>query len=64
MSAVEDNYKGVGASAGMAYAHKVGAESSVDINLAKQLNVLLTQLGVKGEKYSYECWMFSSWLWI
>ncbi|MBY2475529.1 acetyl-CoA decarbonylase/synthase complex subunit delta [Clostridioides difficile] len=49
MSAVEDNYKGVGASAGMAYAHKVGAESSVDINLAKQLNVLLTQLGVKGE---------------
>ncbi|MFR3372383.1 MAG: acetyl-CoA synthase subunit delta, partial [Clostridioides difficile] len=32
-----------------AYAHKVGAESSVDINLAKQLNVLLTQLGVKGE---------------
>ncbi|EQE82309.1 CO dehydrogenase/acetyl-CoA synthase delta subunit [Clostridioides difficile CD68] len=33
----------------MAYAHKVGAESSVDINLAKQLNVLLTQLGVKGE---------------
>ena len=33
----------------MAYAHKVGAESSVDINLAKQLNLLLTQLGVKGE---------------
>lgn len=27
MSAVEDNYKGVGASAGMAYSHKVGAES-------------------------------------
>ncbi len=49
MSAVEDNYKGVGASAGMAYSHKVEAESSVDINLAKQLNVLLTQLGVKGE---------------
>lgn len=49
MSAVEDNYKGVGASAGMAYSHKVGAESSVDINLAKQLNVLLSQLGVKGE---------------
>ena len=31
----------------MAYSHKVVAESSVDINLAKQLNVLLTQLGVK-----------------
>lgn len=49
MSAVEDNYKTVGASAGMAYNHKVGAESSVDINLAKQMNVLLTQLGVKSE---------------
>lgn len=49
MSATEENYKGVGAAAGMAYNHKVGAESSVDINLAKQLNVLLTQLGVKQE---------------
>lgn len=49
MAAVEENYKGVGASVGMAYSHKVGAESSVDINLAKQLNVLLTQLGVKPE---------------
>lgn len=49
MSATEENYKGVGAAAGMAYGHKVGAESSVDINLAKQLNVLLTQLGVKPE---------------
>jgi len=49
LSATEDNYKGVGAAAGMAYNHKVGAESSVDINLAKQLNVLLGQLGVKDE---------------
>lgn len=46
MSAREENYKTVGASAGLAYKQKVGAESSVDINLAKQLNVLLTQLGV------------------
>jgi acetyl-CoA decarbonylase/synthase complex subunit delta len=30
----------------MAYGQKVGAESSVDITLAKQLNVLMTQLGV------------------
>ena len=30
----------------MANGHKVGAESAVDINLAKQLNVLMTQLGV------------------
>lgn len=49
LSATEDNYKAVGAAAGLAYQHKVGAESSVDINLAKQLNVLLGQLGVKNE---------------
>ena len=49
LSAVEDNYKEVGASAGLAYGQKVGAESAVDINLAKQMNVLLTQLGVKQE---------------
>jgi len=49
LSAVEDNYKEVGAAAGLAYNQKVGAESSVDINLAKQMNVLLTQLGVKSE---------------
>lgn len=49
LSAVEENYKGVGAATTMAYNHKVCAESSVDINLAKQLNVLLTQLGVKPE---------------
>ena len=49
LSAVEDNYKEVGAAAGLAYGQKVGAESAVDINLAKQMNVLLTQLGVKAE---------------
>ncbi len=48
-SAVEDNYKSIGVAGGMAYGHKVSGESSVDINLAKQLNILLTQLGVKGE---------------
>ena len=46
LSSREENYKTVGASAGLAYNQKVGAESAVDINLAKQLNVLLTQLGV------------------
>ncbi len=46
LSATEENYKGVGASAGLAYNQKVGAESAVDINLAKQLNVMLSQLGV------------------
>ena len=49
-SAKEENYKGVAASAVLAYGQKVGAESSVDINLAKQLNVITTQLGVKPEK--------------
>ena len=47
LSAKEENYKGIAAGAGLAYGQKVGAESAVDINLAKQLNVLMTQLGVK-----------------
>ncbi len=49
LSAREEDYKAVGASAGLAYDQKVGAESAVDINLAKQLNVVVTQLGVKPE---------------
>lgn len=47
MSAREENYKAVAAAAGLAYGQKVGAESAVDINLAKQLNVLIGQLGVE-----------------
>ncbi len=46
LAAKEANYKGIAASAGLAYSQKVGAESAVDINLAKQLNVLVTQMGV------------------
>ncbi len=49
LSSKEENYKAVGAAAGLAYNQKVGAESSVDINLAKQLNVLLSQLGVNSQ---------------
>jgi acetyl-CoA decarbonylase/synthase complex subunit delta len=49
LSAREENYKTVGASCALAYGQKVGAESSVDINLAKQLNVLMTQLGVSAQ---------------
>ena len=49
LSAREEDYKAVGAAAGLAYDQKVGAESAVDINLAKQLNVVVTQLGVKPE---------------
>ena len=48
LSAKEENYKGIAAGAGLAYGQKVGAESAVDINLAKQLNVLITQMGVDG----------------
>ncbi len=49
LSAREENYKTVGASAGLAYNQKVGAESAVDINLAKQLNTVMTQLGVNAQ---------------
>ena len=49
LSAKEEDYKAVAAGAGMAYGQKVGAESAVDINLAKQLNVLITQMGVDGK---------------
>ena len=49
LAAKEENYKTVGASAALAYGQKVGAESAVDINLAKQLNVLISQLGVSDD---------------
>ncbi|AIS53129.1 corrinoid iron sulfur protein subunit beta [Thermoanaerobacter kivui] len=50
LSAVEANYKEVGAAVGLAYGNIVVAESSVDLNLAKQMNILVMQLGVKPEK--------------
>lgn len=50
MSAREEDYKAVGAAAGLAYNQIVSCESAVDINLAKQLNVITTQLGVKPER--------------
>ncbi len=49
LSAREEDYKTIGAACSLAFGHKVGAESAVDINLAKQLNVLITQLGVSGQ---------------
>ena len=49
MSAVEDNYKGIAVGAVLAYGQKVAAESAVDINLAKQLNVMIGQQGVKND---------------
>ena len=50
LSAKEENYKPVAAAAGLAYAQNVSAESAVDINLAKQLNVLISQMGLKPDK--------------
>lgn len=50
LSAIEANYKEVAAAVGLAYGNIVVAESSVDLNLAKQLNILITQLGVKPDK--------------
>lgn len=47
VSAREENYKSVCASVAMAYGQKVSAESAVDINLAKQLNVLISQMGIQ-----------------
>jgi acetyl-CoA decarbonylase/synthase complex subunit delta len=42
----DKNYKKIGAAA-LAYKHTVIANSPIDVNLAKQLNILLGQLGVK-----------------
>lgn len=50
LSAVEANYKEVAAATAMAYGHNVSAESSVDLNLAKQLSILISQLGVNHDK--------------
>ena len=49
LSARDENYKAIGAGAGLAYGQKVGAESAVDINLAKQLNTVMPQLGVNAQ---------------
>ena len=50
MSEKEENYKAIGAAAGLAYNQIAGADSADDINLAKQLNVVTTQLGVDAKK--------------
>ena len=46
MSAKNEDYKTVGASAVLAYGQKVGAETADDINLAKQLNIMMKGLGI------------------
>ena len=49
MSAKSEDYKTVGASVALAYGQKVGAETADDINLAKQLNIMLKGLNVNPE---------------
>jgi acetyl-CoA decarbonylase/synthase complex subunit delta len=45
----DKNYKQLGAQA-LAYGHTIIAKSPIDVNLAKQLNILLMDLGVKADK--------------
>ncbi|GAB4266383.1 MAG: CO dehydrogenase/acetyl-CoA synthase subunit delta [Deferrisomatales bacterium] len=47
--AVEDNYKKIGGAA-IGYGHTVVAQTPIDVNMAKQLNILLNNLGVPMEK--------------
>ena len=49
MSAKNEDYKTVGASGALAYGQKVGAETADDINLAKQLNIMLKGLSIAPE---------------
>jgi acetyl-CoA decarbonylase/synthase complex subunit delta len=48
-SAVQDNYRSVAAAA-MAGGHHLLAESPIDVNIAKQLNILLTQMSFPLER--------------
>ena len=45
----EGNHKGIGASA-LGYGHVIIASTPIDVNLAKQLNILLGNLGVKSDR--------------
>ncbi|HVX91748.1 MAG TPA: hypothetical protein VG985_00855, partial [Xanthobacteraceae bacterium] len=44
-----DNYKTIAAAA-MGYGHSVAAQTPIDVNMSKQLNILLTNMGVPAEK--------------
>ncbi|MEI6914938.1 MAG: acetyl-CoA decarbonylase/synthase complex subunit delta, partial [Armatimonadota bacterium] len=44
-----DNYKTIAASA-MGYNHCVVAQTPIDVNMAKQLNILMTNMGVSADK--------------
>jgi acetyl-CoA decarbonylase/synthase complex subunit delta len=45
----EKNYKGIGASA-MGYGHTIISSSPIDVNLAKQVNILLENLGMPTDR--------------
>jgi acetyl-CoA decarbonylase/synthase complex subunit delta len=45
----QDNYRTI-AGAAMAYGHTVVAQSPIDVNIGKQLNILLTNMDVKKEQ--------------
>ncbi len=47
--ATEDNYKKIGGAA-IGYGHTVVAQTPIDVNMAKQLNILLGNLGVPANK--------------
>ena len=55
LSCKEENYKTIGVGAVLGCHQNVAGESAVDINLAKQLNVLLSQMGVPTEKLTMNC---------
>jgi acetyl-CoA decarbonylase/synthase complex subunit delta len=44
-----DNYKTVAAAA-MGYGHCVAAQTPIDVNMAKQLNILMTNMGLSPDK--------------
>jgi acetyl-CoA decarbonylase/synthase complex subunit delta len=48
-TAEADRYRSVAAAA-LAYGHSVAAQSPIDINLAKQLNILLREIGVPHDR--------------
>jgi acetyl-CoA decarbonylase/synthase complex subunit delta len=45
----QDNYRTI-AGAAVAYGHTLVAQSPIDVNIAKQLNILLTNMDIKPEK--------------
>lgn len=47
--ATEDNYKAITAAA-LGYGHIVIAETPIDVNMAKQLNILMTQMGLSADR--------------